>query len=219
MSRKNENIQIAISVVSIISFAVALKYVFSNNARLKRQAKKDLRKWKGKTETSPEVSKYLVEYWRKAGLNFDESQMKSTSFQSNYPWSSAYIGHLVDSAGYKNFESKPTHSSYVVEAKNNRSKGLKRSYWAYKPTELKDVKIGDVLVQGRAGTKPNLDTINSGVLSHGDIVVDFEKKDGVKYAVLQGGNLSNTVKQVKEKLGSDGDIINSKFFAQLRYEK
>lgn len=215
--KKEDNIQIAISVISIIGVAIAMKYVFSHKARLKRQANKDLRKWEGKTETSPEVSKYLVDYWKKAGLNFSESQMQSSGFQSSYPWSSAYIGHLVDSAGYKHFTSKPTHSAYVVEAKNNRASKQKRSYWAYKPSELNKVQVGDILVQGRSGSKPNLDTINSGVLSHGDIVVDLVKENGVNYALLQGGNLGNTVQRTKERLGDKKEVINSKYFAQLRY--
>ncbi len=219
-SKNKENIQVAVTVLSIVTVAVLLKqFVFSNSARLKRQAKSDLRKWKGKTETNPEVSKYLVEYWDKVGLKFSEKDMQSSSVQSTYPWSSAYIGHLIDSAGYKNFDSKSTHSAYVVEAKNNRDKTLKKSYWAFKPSEGKKVQIGDVLVKGRAGTNPNLDTLNSSVKSHGDIVVDINFKNGKKYAILQGGNVSNTVKQTETEISNDNKIINNVFFAHLKYVK
>jgi hypothetical protein len=219
-SKNKESIEIAVTVLSIVTVAVLLKkFVFSNTARLKIQAKKDLRKWKGKTETSPDVSKYLVDYWKKVGVDFSEKDMQSSSVQSSYPWSSAYIGHLIDSAGYKNFNSKSTHSAYVVEAKGNRDKNLKKSYWAFKPSEGNKVQIGDVLVQGRAGTKPNLDTLNSGVLSHGDIVVDIIKEGGSKYAILQGGNVSNTVKRDKTKLKDDGTVLNTVYFAQLKYVK
>jgi hypothetical protein len=219
-SSNKDSIQIAVTVISIVTVAVLLKqFVFSNSARLKRQSKKDLRKWRGKTETDSEVSKYLVDYWKKVGLNFSEKDMQSSSTQSSYPWSSAYVGHLIDSAGYKNFDSKSTHSAYVVESKNNRAKNLKKSFWAYKPNEGKKVQIGDILVKGRAGSNPNLDTLNSGVLSHGDVVVDLSFKNGKKYAILQGGNVSNTVKRTETEINKDNKIVNPVYFAHLKYVK
>lgn len=215
---KKELIIAITSVVAIVgTYYVLRHYVFNHRAKLRHTAKKDLKFWDGKKETDPAVSKALVEYWKLVGKDFTEKQMQSASTHSSYPWSSAYIGHLVNKAGYKNFSSKSTHSAYVVDAKRNRAENLKRAYWAYKPSELKRVEVGDILVKGRSGSKPNLDTINSGVISHGDIVIEIKKIDGQKYAITQGGNVSDTVKQTKVALTNNERLLNPVQFAQLKY--
>lgn len=213
---------IVILATSVAVFAVSyylIKNYATKKGRLKHIARKDLKHWEGKTETNPKMSSDLVDYWKLVGINFTKEQMQQSSTHSSYPWSAVYISHLVDKAGYKNFKPKPTHSGYVVDAKNNRANKLKNSYWAYKPSELQKVEIGDILIQGRAGTRPNLDTINSGVLSHGDIVVDFSKLNGQNYAIVQGGNISNSVKQRKVPLTDTFKLSNPVHFAQLKYEK
>jgi hypothetical protein len=214
--------EIIVVATSVVAFAVSyylIKNYATKKGRLKHIAKKDLRKWKGKTETDPSRSSDLVSYWKLVGKDFSNKQMQQSSTHSSYPWSAVYIDHLVIKSGYKNFNPKTTHSGYVVDAKKNRNDKLKDSYWAYKPNELKDVEIGDILVKGRAGTNPNLDTINSGVLSHGDIVVDLININNQKYAVTQGGNVSNSVKQTKVALTDNNRLLNPIHFAQLKYIK
>jgi hypothetical protein len=217
---KNKN-EIIIAITSVVAVLVVIyvskKYLFGHKSSLKNIAKKDLKKWSGKTETSKDVSKDMVEYWKLAGLNFSPAQMQSTSVQSNYPWSSVYISHLVKSAGFKNFTPRTTHSGYTVDAKKNRANKKKQSYWAFKPSEGKKVEIGDIIVKGRSGTHPSLDTINSGVLTHGDIVVDVKKINGKQVAITQGGNVSNTVKQTQVSLSKEGKLVNTAHFAQLKY--
>jgi len=217
--KQDKELMVAVfTVLSVITVSVLLKqFVFSNKNKLKKQANKDLNIWKGKTETNKDVSSELVKYWKLAGLNFSESQMRSSSVHSTYPWSSAYIGHLVKASGVKSFNPKKTHSGYVVESKDNRTNNVKKSYWAYKPLEGKKVEVGDIVIKGRAGSQPNLDTINSSVLSHGDIVVDFERDNGTLYAIVQGGNVSNTVKRERVKLTEDNKINSNVYFAQLKY--
>lgn len=216
---KKDIIVIGASLIGVgLSFYVLKKFVFSKEAHLKRVAKRDLRKWKGKKETDKSVSDDLVKYWSLAGKDFTEAQMQNPSFQSSYPWSSAYIGHLVDKAGFRNFTSRTTHSGYVVDSKKNRKNEVKKSYWAFKPSEGKEVKVGDILVKGRSGSRPSLDTINSGVISHGDIVVGIKNVDGQKFAITQGGNISNTVAQTKVLLTSKGKLSsNGVHFAHLKY--
>jgi len=216
------NKEIIVIATSIVAFAVSyylIKNYATNKGRLKNIAKKDLKKWEGKKETDPSRSSDLVSYWKLTGKSFSEKDMQKSSIHSVYPWSSAYIGHLVDKAGYKNFTPTASHSSYVVEARKNRANKLKKSYWAYKPSELKKVEIGDIIVKGRSGSNPNLDTVSSGVLSHGDIVVDLTTENGQKYAVTQGGNVSDTVKQTKVKLTDNNRLLNPVHYAQLKYEK
>lgn len=216
------NKEIIVIATSIVAFAVSyylIKNYATNKGRLKHLAKKDLKKWEGKKETDPSMSSELISYWKLVGKDFTNKDMQNSSFHLSYPWSSVYIGHLVDKSGYKNFKPTTTHSAYVVDAKKNRANKLKKSYWAYKPTELQKVEIGDIFVKGRSGSNPNLDTINSSIKSHGDIVIDFVNENGQNYAVTQGGNLSNTVKQTKVKLTDNYRLLNPVHFAQLKYEK
>ena len=219
IKNKKEIIVIATSVVAFAVSYYLVKNYATKKGRLKNIANKDLRKWEGKTETDSSRSSDLVSYWKLVGKDFSNKQMQQRSTHSSYPWSAVYISHLIKKAGYKNFNPATTHSAYVVSAKKNRVNKLKDSYWAYKPNELQGVEIGDILIKGRAGTNPSLDTINSGVLSHGDIVVDLATVDGQKYAITQGGNVSNTVKQTKVALTDDYRLLNPVHFAQLKYEK
>lgn len=201
-----------------IAYFLIRKYVLKHRLALQFFAKVDRLKWKGKKETDLSISDELVRYWKKAGKNFTETQMQNKSFHSSYPWSSVYIGHLVNLAGFQNFDSTSSHSEYVVKAKSDRKNKKKYSFWAYKPIEGKKVEIGDILVKGRSGSKPNLDNITSGVISHGDIVIDIASKDGQKYAIAQGGNVGDTVARTKYKLDSKGRLLNPVHFAQLKYE-
>ena len=217
---KKELVIISTIVVSVVVVSYVLKhYVFNHKSRLKHIAKKDLKRWEGKKETDASMSKELMNYWKLAGVDVSKEQVQTASFNSKYPWSAVYISHLVDNAGYKNFEPRKTHSGYTVDAKKNRADKVKKSYWAYKPSELKRVEIGDIVVKGRSGTKPNLDTINSGVLTHGDIVVDIKKIDGQKFAITQGGNVSDSVKISRVPLTDNERLLNPVHFAQLKYEE
>ncbi len=215
---KKELITVAVSVASVLLVSYVFRRFIINHTKLQFLAKKDLRRWKGKTETDPSMSSDLVGYWKLAGMDFTNKQMQQTSTHLSYPWSAVYISHLVDKSGYRNFNPKSTHSGYVVDAKKNRLNELNKSYWAYKSSENKAVEVGDILVKGRAGTNPSLDTINSGVLSHGDIVVDIKKINGKNYAVTQGGNLSNTVAQTNVPLTDSNKLLNPVHFAQLKYK-
>ena len=50
------------------------------------------------------------------------------------------------------------------------------------------------------------------------IVVDIKKIDGKKYAITQGGNLSNTVKQTNVPLTDSNILLNPVHFAHLKYK-
>lgn len=216
------NKEIIVIATSIVAFAVSyylIKNYISNKARLKHLAKKDLDKWEGKKETDPSMSSELIGYWKAVGKDFTSKDMQQSSTHAGYPWSGVYISHLVKKSGYKNFIPRSFHSAYVVDAKKNRANKLNKSYWAYKPSELKEVEIGDIIVKGRSGSNPSLDTITDNVKSHGDIVVDIVTENGQKYAVTQGGNVSNTVKQTKVKLTDNYRLLNPVHYAQLKYEK
>lgn len=215
--KHRKQIIIGATIVSLVVTFYVLNKHLSHKNRLQRLSKKDLKKWEGKKETDASVSDELVSYWKLAGFDFTYEQMQSSSTHSSYPWSAVYISKLVKDSGVKNFTPRSTHAGYTVDAKNNRSDKVKKSYWAFKPSELKKVEVGDIIVKGRSGTNPNLDTINSSVKTHGDIVVDIKKIDGQKFAITQGGNVSNTVKQTRVPLTDNERLLNPVHFAQLKY--
>lgn len=187
--------------------------------KLKEVADADSKKWQGKKETDPEVSDFLIGYWKLLGNTFTPAQMQSPSFQDKWYWSSAYVSHLLNSAGF-NFKPRSYHSTYTVDAKENRTQGTKNAFWAFRPTENKKVEVGDVLVKNRGGNNYTYDTIQRSVPAHGDVVVDFLEKDGKRYAVTQGGNVGNSVTKTNYELTPNDLVVNpTKFIAHLKYEK
>lgn len=212
-------ITIALAVV-IITFVLIKRAMNKQRELLKVYSEADRIFWKGKKELDKAVSGALVNYWKLAGVNFTESQMQSASTHETYPWSAVYISSLVSRSGFQNFTPRTTHSGYTIDAKTNRSKKTTPSFWAYKPSEQKKVEIGDILVQNRNGGKYTLDTINRGAQTHGDIVVDTIHKDGKNYAVVQGGNVSNTVSTSQVLLTPEMTLpANTSKFAHLKYIK
>lgn len=184
---------------------------------LQKQAEADRIKWKGRTETDPLLSNTLVGYWKGVGKTVTPSQVQSTSFNQAYPWSSAYVTHLIKSAGY-DFKGGSSHSTYAVQGKKDRQSNTKNKFWAFRPSETKKVEIGDILVKNRGGSNYNYDTIFSGAKSHGDVVIDIKDDNGKISAVTQGGNLGDSVKTGTIPLTSTQLLpTNSSYFLQLKY--
>lgn len=208
----------AITVASLCVLYFGSRWFFSPKAKLKRTAKKDMNQWNGKVETDPAMSKVLQSYWAPTGINFTPEQMQSASVQDSYPWSSAYIGHLATKSGFKNFTPVKAHSYYTVQSITNRKNNLKKSFWGYKAAELKPVEIGDILVKNRSGNNYSMDTIFPGALTHGDMVVDIAKRNGAYVAILQGGNVSNTVKRTTIPLSNQRTLLNNEYFGHLKYK-
>lgn len=222
---KDEKKIIAISVaISVFLIVLAMAYIIVRRIKnreilkLMREAAIDFVFWSGKTETDPIVSSTLVDYWKTAGVSFTKNQMQDASVHSTYPWSSAYISDLVTRSGFENFKPSTTHAKYVLDAKKNRSTKLKPSYWAFKPSENQKVEIGDILVAPR-GSNPTLDTLTASTPTHGDIVIGFEKENGNLFAIAQGGNVGNTVKQRRFLLTKSKTLSNTGHFAHLKYIK
>lgn len=203
-----------------LTYYTIKRIVHKERYKLVSEAKKDLEFWKSKTELNPKVSDRLIEYWKTVGNKFTVAQMQNSSTQSSYPWSAAYISNLVLRAGFDNFTPKATHAAYTLEAKKHRQEKKKNSFWAYKPSESKTVEIGDILVAGRSGSSPTLDNLTSSTQTHGDIVIDVVKEKGKWVAIVQGGNVSDTVGTKTIKLTDDKKLVkNTNLFAHLKYEK
>lgn len=186
-------------------------------AKLKAQAKSDRQKWNGKKETDPSMSQTLIEYWKNLGSNYTPAQMQSKSFQKERPWSSAYITHLVQGGGY-NFKGGYMHSTYADQAKKDRASGTKDAFWSFRISDGKKIEIGDILIKNRGGGNYNYDTIRSGVISHGDVIIDIVNENGKITAIAQGGNLSDSVDTVKIPLSNNQKLpSDSPYFMHLKY--
>ena len=208
---------VVLAVIVFVSRSKKSKKMGSESKRLKSLADDDLSKWSGKKETDPTVSDTLLGYWKLVGKYFTPSQMQSSSFQSGNPWSSAYVSHLITNSGFQNFIPRSYHSTYVVDAKENRTQGKKSAFWAYRPKEKK-VEEGDIIVKNRGGNQFTYDTIRKSVPTHGDVVIDVIEKSGKPYAVIQGGNVSNTVTREEVPLSND-KTLPSTYIAHLKYVK
>lgn len=224
MTKKEKQVIVVVSLITMVLTAIVIVIILVRRIRNKERysliinAESDQLLWEGKKELDASVSKFLVKIWKTVGVNFSEKQMQSSDTHNTYPWSAAYISSLLIRSGY-NFKGRTTHAAYTIDAKNARKDQLKNRYWAYKPSEQKPVDIGDIFVVNRGGNY-NLDTLVQGVPTHGDVVIYFKKKDGKNYAVVQGGNVSNTVTTKSIELTENKTIPkNSSIFAHLKYVK
>jgi hypothetical protein len=207
-----------VAVTGLVLLLLSKKKKPKNSvAKLKAQAKFDRQLWSGKKETDPSMSQTLIEYWKNLGSNYTPAQMQSKSFQKTRPWSSAYVTHLVQGGGF-NFKGGYMHSTYAEKSKKDRASGTKDNYWGYRASDGKKVEIGDILIKNRSGGNYNFDTIRSGVISHGDVIIDIIKEGEKITAIAQGGNLNNSVEIVKIPLSNNQKLpSNSPYFMQLKY--
>jgi hypothetical protein len=225
MTNKDKKIVAIAALITVALAVVVVVYILLKRIKNKERyllvwnAEKDQLLWKGKYELDSAVTKFLIEYWKTVGVNFNAQQMQQSSTHSSYPWSAAYISNLVLRSGFLNFTPRTTHASYVIDAVENRKKKIKPAFWAFEPSSNLKVNIGDILVVNR-GQNASLSTLNRSTPTHGDIVISFEKEKDIRYAIVQGGNVSNTVKTKRIKLNSDGTLMEpNKFIAHLIYVK
>lgn len=200
MSPKHKAIAATLAIISIFLSVAFIGFVLTRSKIKKKNKISDLQKilaedaqnWKGKKETDPEVSPLLVKYWSHAGFDKTESQMQSTSYQSSWPWSAAYISSVIKRwINSPSFGYGAAHNRYVIPARDARKQENENViYWAFQPNTQK-VEPGDILVV-RRGSNASLDQITTSTPLHGDIVAFTSPV----MAVAQGGNLSNSIGRV-----------------------
>ena len=205
---KTSRIILISSIVILLSagIAVALYFYFNRNSfikRLIRIANDEAVKWEQITERSQKASNYLLDYWKAVGFNFSASQMQSASFQSSYPWSSAFISWLFYKSGAKDkFPYTSSHAGYFQKAKANRNN--KEAFLrGFRITEYAP-KVGDLVVYSREDGK-GYDS--SGFFaSHGELVIET----GKNFIRAVGGNVSNKVKISTYKTDQNGKLSGNK---------
>jgi hypothetical protein len=187
---KTNRIILISSIVVLLTIGVGVfLYIHFNSFKKKlvRIAKDEVQKWKSISERSTKASSFLLDYWKSTGFNFTAQQMQSASFQSSYPWSSAFISYLFEKAGAKDkFPYASSHSGYFQKAKANRDNKT-ASLRGFRISEYSP-KVGDLVVYSRQEGKGYDST--GFFPSHGELVVEVGK--GFIKAV--GGNVSNKVK-------------------------
>jgi hypothetical protein len=197
---KKSHILLVSSIAILTGLALFLYFRFHSFKRsLIRIAKDEAHKWETLSELSSKASTMLLDYWKALGINFTAAQMQSSSVQSNYPWSSAFISYVFQKAGAKDkFPYSSSHSGYFQIAKANRDnkaaplRGFRISEYA--------PNVGDLIVYSRQDGKGYDST--GYFPAHGEIVIEVGK--GFVKAI--GGNVSNKVKISKYTTNQKGRI-------------
>lgn len=171
----------------------------------------------------------LKEYWKSGGYtDFKSRGEKSHDDHASYPWSAAFISHVMDEAGAADtFKYSGGHAYYGAEARENETAKKDETT---NPSRLLDaattpVHTGGLIHRHRKGGSVGITykTLKGGMKSHADLVVDIEiydskgqkvvghyqdiidktdaatLKDYQIFAVTIGGNT------VDEELGQKGD--------------
>ena len=180
--------------------------------------------WQGLDENSAEGRNLAGGYFSLIGDNYNLGILNQG--KSVPHWSAATVSSgVMASLGAKNkaeaqalgFNPTASHSGYVRDAFKTLN-NPKYQYNKYVPTKVNvgDFEIGDILVQGRSGTKnwsfDDFANAQDSYESHGDIIVDKGSDDKGDYVILAGGNLSNTYKNRKVYL----DKLSSQYKVKLK---
>ena len=139
--------------------------------------------------------KYVGEYWSKLGSKLDGRDRDT-------PWSAAFISFVAKSAGYINFKFAPAHSTYVIDAVDQRrASNPSADFWGFEVSERKPT-LGDLVCRSRGGL--SIESMASlprgGFQSHCDIVV--EVKDAEVRTL--GGNVNQSVSVTTYPLDNSG---------------
>ena len=150
----------------------------------------------------------IKKYWQEGADTF-----WSKTKMINEAWSAAFISYVMKKSGAgDDFKYSTSHSVYIRDTIKNRKNENDNPFKGYKPEEVK-VKKGDIVCYARQGGVSYDST--GAYKSHCDIIVDVKK--GIATGV--GGNVSNSVSKTEIELGSDGKIVDDKYFVVIKNNK
>ncbi len=176
------------------------------------QANAEVDKWIPYSETSPEVSQILQEYWADGvGQNYSLSQIQSNLWQGENFWSAAYISWVMrvsGAGGY--FPYNQSHSYYVYQTKQNRLNNVGK-FKAYRTSEVKPRK-SDIVCKYRGNSVNSYDDVQYGDPLHCDIVTDVRRGE----IDIVGGNVSNKVGKSTISLDNNGYLNEPKYFTIIK---
>jgi hypothetical protein len=152
-------------------------------------------------ETMPSISSILQDYW-KTGLGFSDSYARQL-ITNRTAWSAAFISWVLRKAGAgRYFRYASSHWKYVAQAKKGRmNKDYDMVYWLYKLNERKP-RVGDLICKSRENSGLTYENAHEEKprAGHCDIITKV-LSDRV---ITVGGNVSNSVKETKVWLTSNG---------------
>jgi spore germination cell wall hydrolase CwlJ-like protein len=157
----------------------------------------------------------IGKYWKTIGQNIDGRTLfknKKTGKLFNPAWSAAFISHVAFvSGGDGRFFMAEAHWQYVKDLLAGRPNPL----YEVLPPDSHAPQPGDIVHFGRNSAdrfelKDAKAAFNAGdgYESHCDIVV--EVRPGKGDIVTIGGNVSDSVKETKRKIGADGKLLPRK---------
>ncbi|MEO0688971.1 MAG: DUF2272 domain-containing protein [Pseudomonadota bacterium] len=181
--------------------------------RIVNEAMREWRRWarggRRMTEREPAARPIVQEYWRVGGgRSVSLSDLASASWQSDNPWSAAFISYCMREAGAGSaFRYAWAHWKYVAKGKRNRlTNNRSTPFWTYRTTEA-PVMLGDLVCNERSGSGVTYDNVDSGrgFKSHCDIVVEINGNT----AKVVGGNKRHSVREKTVRLRPDGTLDTS----------
>jgi hypothetical protein len=164
-------------------------------------------------ETNPRILATLQDYWRfGVGRRFAKEELASKAFQSERPWSAAFVSWVVKKAGGgPAFRYSGAHANYIHAAKQNRLASSSNPFKAYRITEIRP-RPGDIVAKARAGSGATYDNIRPGFKTHGDIVTEV----GPKWIKAIGGNVSDSVRRKTLRTDENGNLNHPGYFVIIR---
>jgi len=192
----------------------AMQAIRANSVRIANQ---ELARWGNGSikEADPRMRQVLQDYWATGtGNHFTQAQLGDPTFQKQHPWSAAFISWVMQQAGAGQiFRRSAGHAVYIHWAKENRLRNQPNPFKAYRVSEVAP-RVGDLVCKSRAGSGATYDTIQPGMKTHCDIVIEVRPGQ----LVTVGGNVRNSVSQTKVHTDANGFIQDPAYFAVIRYE-
>lgn len=167
-------------------------------------AERELDRWVGLKESSPEGSRIIrEEYWGATGGPAPDP--------TTVPWSGAFITYVANTGAPGSLTPSGSHSIYAAAAKN----APPGRYKAYRPEDVV-IQPNDIVIRARGDEEHTFEDLNGNHFpSHGDVVTRVE--NGSIRSI--GGNLDNSVSVRNYQLNSEGKLATGQtFFAVLRLE-
>ena len=152
-------------------------------------------------------------------MNVTTSQLQSTAFQKNHPWSAVFISYAMKKAGAGTaFAYSPAHQNYIRAARRNRlTANTGNPFWAFRVTEIAP-QVGDLVCTARDNSGATYDNIagRQPRKTHCDIVTAVRPGE----IRVIGGNVRQNVDAKILRTQPDGrlrvDGKQSGYFAVVR---
>tara|TARA_R110002012_G_scaffold59532_3_gene155783 strand:+ start:12563 stop:13213 length:651 start_codon:yes stop_codon:yes gene_type:complete len=205
-------------ILGAVAFGLALVYFLKNSlSKFKRkvlfQSNIEADKWEDFSETDPATSEIIQDYWdRGANRDYSIDEIENATWQSEHPWSAAFISWIMKVSGAgRHFLYSDRHSDYVRDSIQQREVNSKAKFKGYRVEELKP-QVTDIVCKRRLGSTADYDNVPVSTPLHCDIVTKVNKKD----VEVVGGNINNKVDRANLSLNSKGYLNENDYFVIIR---